>query len=279
MKLETLINQLSDLGFALRNFSMESLPAEEAVRVHQLFSNFQSEIEFLIRSTHPVGNSKAPVNASESLSPIQGNLGNAIQSPIGNIIGCSSLLKESELSLEQLEYVNAILASSNILMNLSREITDTTSHHSQPRISGKDHMPGIPASMAQSTQITGQKKKFDLRPVWEDCLGEAMLLEELIQLFKRNSLEFIGEVKIHLQQENFEGIGFASHKIKNGLKMLQISELLTIADQMDHLSRTDKDLKYMRFLYDCFVDEYPQTEREIDLEVVRIKNQQQNDGS
>ncbi len=278
MKLETLINQLSDLGFALRNFSMEALPAEEAVKAHQLFRNFQSEIECLFRYADPVESIKGGSSVSDPGKSNQGMLGNAIQTPIGNIIGCSSLLKESELSLEQLEYVNAILASSNILMDLSRDIAGSAYHLQQHAHLEQGHQQGLSERMTPSTKITGRKQKFDLHPVWDDCLGEITLLEELILLFKRNCLEFIGEVKMHLQLENFEGIGFASHKIKNGLKMLHVTELLTIAEQMDHLSSTDKDLKYMKFLYHCFIDEYPLTEQAIDLEIVRMKKKQENDG-
>ncbi len=104
----------------------------------------------------------------------------------------------------------------------------------------------------------------DLRSLLDECMGQVDLLCELVRLFKKNVLEFIGNTKISLQNEDVKSIGFASHKIKSGLRMLKIDSLLLIAEQMDAVCKNDGDLKYLDFLYNQFLDEYPQVEEIID---------------
>lgn len=118
---------------------------------------------------------------------------------------------------------------------------------------------------------------YDLESVLEDCLGELELLEELIVLFKRNALEFIGNVKMNLQKGNSDGVAFASHKIKAGLKMMKTMELFSIVEQLNTTAKTTRDERHMQFLLDRFVQEYPKAERLIDEEFLRINNNNKNE--
>lgn len=117
---------------------------------------------------------------------------------------------------------------------------------------------------------------YDLESVLDDCLGEIELLEELIVLYKRNALEFIGNVKMNLQEGNSEGVAFASHKIKAGLKMMKTMELFSIVEQLNTTAKTTRDERHMQFLLDRFVQEYPKAERLIDEEFLRM-NKNKND--
>jgi signal transduction histidine kinase/FixJ family two-component response regulator len=112
---------------------------------------------------------------------------------------------------------------------------------------------------------------FDLNAVLEDCMGELEMLEELIGLYKRNALEFIGNVKMKLQEEDADGVAFAAHKIKCGLKMMKTMELFSIVDELDTTAKTTKDKKHMQFLFHRFVQEYPNTEKMIDAELAQLK--------
>jgi len=112
---------------------------------------------------------------------------------------------------------------------------------------------------------------INLEPILEECLGEVDLLEELVNLYKQNILEFIGNVKVDLKAKNFKSLEFASHKIKPGLAMMKTFSLHAIAEQMHGVSKTNKDLKYMEFLYNCFLDEYPIVEKAIDNEIIRLR--------
>jgi signal transduction histidine kinase/FixJ family two-component response regulator len=118
---------------------------------------------------------------------------------------------------------------------------------------------------------TVSASSFDLNSVLEDCMGELEMLEELIGLYKRNALEFIGNVKMKLQDGDSEGVAFAAHKIKCGLKMMQTMELFSIVEQLNTTAKTTKDKNHMQFLLNRFVQEYPKAEKMIDEELRRLK--------
>ena len=117
---------------------------------------------------------------------------------------------------------------------------------------------------------TGSESTFNLNSVLKDCMGELELLEELIGLYKRNALEFIGNVKMKLQNGDVEGVEFAAHKIKCGLKMMQTMELFSIVEQLNTTAKTTKDINHMQFLLNRFVQEYPKAEEMIDEELGRL---------
>lgn len=127
------------------------------------------------------------------------------------------------------------------------------------------------SSNDNQVDISVTDSSFDLNSVLEDCMGELELLEELIGLYKRNALEFIGNVKMKLQDSDIEGVAFAAHKIKCGLKMMQTMELFSIVEQLDTTAKTTKDENHMQFLLNRFVQEYPKAEKMIDDELRRIK--------
>ena len=118
---------------------------------------------------------------------------------------------------------------------------------------------------------TIESHAFSLDPIFEDCMGKMELLEELVRLYKQNILEFIGEVKHHLKQKDFDALDFSLHKISSALAQMQTTELQSIVVQMDNCCKSDRDLKHLNFLYDCFVTEYPNTQAAIDAELDRLK--------
>ncbi|NNL10116.1 MAG: response regulator [Croceitalea sp.] len=119
--------------------------------------------------------------------------------------------------------------------------------------------------------VTNDVKLINLIPIMEECMGQTELLDELVRLFKQNILEFIGKVKIHLQSNNAQGVDFATHKIKSCLKMMEATTLLEICDAMSKACKTNKDLKYLTFLYEEFIQEYPMVEDALDKELMKIK--------
>ncbi len=112
---------------------------------------------------------------------------------------------------------------------------------------------------------------IDLTPVLVDCMGEVDMLEDLVELYKRNALEFIGKSKLHLQNCDYEQLQFATHKIKAGLAMMQTQNLLILVEQMHEHCKTDQNHDQMEFLYQQFLKEYPMVEFALDSEVVRLK--------
>lgn len=117
----------------------------------------------------------------------------------------------------------------------------------------------------------GTTKLVNLYTILEECLGQTELLDELIRLFKQNIFEFIGKVKMHMQNNNLQGVGFAAHKIKSSLKMLETTTLSEICEQISDVCKGNNDVQHLNYLYHKFLDEYPKVESQIAIEVKRIK--------
>lgn len=112
----------------------------------------------------------------------------------------------------------------------------------------------------------------DLAPVLEECFGDIEMLEELVRLYKQNAVEFIGKTRIDLKATDIEGLRFNTHKVKSGLKMMQTFGLFRIVEQMHKICIEDQDFKYLNFLFDCFLKEYPIVENAIEKALENLKN-------
>lgn len=121
-------------------------------------------------------------------------------------------------------------------------------------------------------EVYADATKINLSIILEDCLGQMDLLEELVMLYKQNALEFIGIVKLNLENEDLDEIAFAAHKIKSGLAMMQSKSLYTIVEQIQKICKTNGDRKHLGFLLNCLVEEYPLVENAIDKQIKALKN-------
>jgi signal transduction histidine kinase/CheY-like chemotaxis protein/HPt (histidine-containing phosphotransfer) domain-containing protein len=115
--------------------------------------------------------------------------------------------------------------------------------------------------------------RLDLSEVLEDCMGEVDMLAELVELYKRNALEFIGKAKLHLQNKDFEQLQFSTHKLKSGLAMMQTQNLLILVQQLHEHCVNDRNYDQMNYLYEQFIKEYPMVEFALDAEVTRLKKE------
>ncbi len=106
----------------------------------------------------------------------------------------------------------------------------------------------------------------------KDCMGELEVLEELISLYHKNALSFIGKVKLHLKEQDYEGIAFEAHKIKCGLKMLKTYQLCSLVEEMNSLAKAEQNLGRINNLYDQFVMQYARLEGEINNTLQELKN-------
>lgn len=137
----------------------------------------------------------------------------------------------------------------------------------------KQGLPKESKALLKTGVITGNPATtVNLQGVLADCCGEIVVLEELIRLFKQNVYEFIGSVKIDLKQNNLKEIGFAAHKLKAGLKMLQLEKLVDIMIQMQASTEALDEIK-LRALFETFLQQYPEYEKQIDLAFAQIKKQ------
>ncbi|WP_165200548.1 ATP-binding protein [Muriicola soli] len=114
---------------------------------------------------------------------------------------------------------------------------------------------------------------IDLSGMLEDCMGEVDMLEELLNLFKGNVLEFIGKARMHLKNKDYEQLQFVAHKLKSGLAMVQAANLLILVQQIQEHCKTDKNHDQMQYLYEQFIKEYPMVEFALDKEMTRLKKE------
>ena len=283
MNIENLLAKLDELELALREYSYHKLTAAEAEDLKRSFKIFRKDIEIKISSqaskvTHIPEKTflKNKEETSRRVPKTKAPDKTRTVRPIPDSSRFSEYVKDSPLSKEQLDYINAILAASDIPTRISNDYPQPSKSNLKKAPGIKNHDNAIKSKSMDSANKTSSetvkhsnasKSKsvtIDLAPVLEDCLGKTDLLEELIRLYKQNALEFIGQLKIHIQNIDFESIRFAAHKIKSGLRMMNTQELLTIAEQIETASKTDQDLKHLEFLFACFVREYPIVERAID---------------
>ncbi len=123
-----------------------------------------------------------------------------------------------------------------------------------------------------SKLVYGDTPHMNLTSLLDDCMGEFGLLENLISLFKQNAFEFIGACSIHLKNKDYEGIGFASHKIKSGLAMLGTNSLLSIVEKMHNYGKNGTGLENLEKLYTAFIKEYSIVEKAIDVDMEKLGN-------
>lgn len=113
--------------------------------------------------------------------------------------------------------------------------------------------------------------KINLSVILEECMGKIDLLEELVVLYKQNALEFIGVLRMHLENDDMQEIAFAAHKIKSGLAMMQSESLHSIVVQIQKICKANGDKKHLKFLFNCFVEEYPEVEKAIEEQINALK--------
>tara|TARA_R110002051_G_scaffold137916_4_gene210642 strand:- start:71569 stop:73332 length:1764 start_codon:yes stop_codon:yes gene_type:complete len=109
----------------------------------------------------------------------------------------------------------------------------------------------------------------DLNNLLDDCFGEIEMLNELVKLFKINALEFIGNVKIHLQTENLKEIGFSAHKLKAGFAMLKANGMRNLIVQLEAHCKANQ-ANEVKELYKIFLNDYPLLEQKLDADLYKI---------
>lgn len=256
-----LLTYLEKLEIGLSSFSYDELGAEEAGKLKKSFDVFKNGLEDKVFG----------VPEMHQLDVIYDQVG---------IIAASSAIEDKQLEKEnnitQLLALIAMLDKTN-LDQRQREIVMSLYKVSK-RL--KDNAPteeveqGIACTttVEQNLESLLTTQKVNLRPVLDECMGQMELLEELVRIYKQNILEFIGKIKVHLQTENFRGVDFACQKIQACLKMMKTVSLLEITEQMSTVCKTDNDIKYLNFLYQQFLVEYPKVEELVDFEIDVLRN-------
>ncbi|PWL38950.1 hypothetical protein DKG77_12035 [Flagellimonas aquimarina] len=261
-----LLTYLEKLEIGLSNFSYEELGVVEAGRLKKSFNSFKTGLEDKVFGVSEMNQleviyEQIGIKGAEKPLPEPANNNPSNTELLFSLI---ELLETTNLTNKQESIVKALKTVSKHLHNTNRE--------------NPGHMEHI-GSTIPNTKVVQENlesvfstQKVNLKPVLTECMGQMELLEELIRLYKQNILEFIGGLKVHLQTKNFRGVDFACQKIQPCLRMMKTVSLLEITNQMSTVCKTDNDIKYLNFLYNQFLVEYPKVEELVDFEIDVLRN-------
>ena len=119
------------------------------------------------------------------------------------------------------------------------------------------------ASILQKPMIESKETTVvDLTSLLKDCFGEIDMLNELVKLFKLNAIEFIGNVKVHLQTEDLNQIALSAHKLKAGFAMIKADGMRSLIVELEASCKSNKPNK-VRELYQAFLNDYPLLEENL----------------
>lgn len=143
MKTQNLLSQLTNLEGQLNHFSFEELTSEEASLLKKSFVSFKSRLEEKVLGPNTNGSSlygdgqrlhltqegnDLARNPQERRVYTEASLltgvGKEIKSPVDSILKSVDVLKESDLSIRQLQQLKAISGSSNYLLEITNELLE-----------------------------------------------------------------------------------------------------------------------------------------------------------
>ncbi len=98
---------------------------------------------------------------------------------------------------------------------------------------------------------------IDLRPVYEDCMRQKTLMDELVKLYELNIKEFVELGAKYLKERDTEALQLAAHKIKAGLLMMRTYSLHKIILQIESVCKKEKSFVKLNGLFKQFLKQYP----------------------
>ena len=112
---------------------------------------------------------------------------------------------------------------------------------------------------------------IDITGLLEECDDDIALLEDLVVLFKQNSIEFIEVAKTATTNSDRETLKFAAHKIKNGLAMLNARGLREIALKIYDGCSAEMPWEALRSLCDQYAETYPVVEKVLENQLNELR--------
>lgn len=262
-----LLTYLEKLEIGLSSFSYEELGTKEAGKLKKSFDDFKTGLEdqvFGVPEMKQLDVIYEDVGIQSTSKPEKASTEEPLIDPnkeVELLLTLIHMLDETQLDRKQAEMIKALKKVGNRLELVAKNQTSSwkpEDMHTQ--------------MITKNLESVMSTQKVNLRPVLEECMGQMELLEELVRIYKQNILEFIGKIKVNLQTGNFRGVDFACQKIQACLKMMKTVSLLEITEQMITVCKTDNDIKYLNFLYQQFLVEYPKVEELVDFEIDVLRN-------
>ncbi|NAY90979.1 hypothetical protein GTQ34_03520 [Muricauda sp. JGD-17] len=264
MRTRDLLRYLEKLEIGLSNFSYEELGTVEAGELKKSFEIFRNGLEEKVFGMDEINQLEQMYDEMGIKSSPKENVSNLTAEIVAEVNDTEHIflliasLEKTELNPNQKKIAKRIKSLTKKMV----EDTKLVHKHNKPNTS--------------VTPITIESyfnpDKIDLTPVLEECMGQMELLEELIKCYRHNVLEFIGSIKVQLDGEYFSEIRVSCQKILPSLKMMKTTGLMQLVSQMDMTCKTDRDLDYLKFLYNQFLVDFPKADKMIDHELNALRN-------
>ncbi len=190
---------------------------------------------------------KEAIEASRIKSEFLANMSHEIRTPLNGIIGFTQLLKKSDLTIRQEDYLNTIINSSESLLNIINEILDFSKIEAGKLV--LDHAPFYLRDLIQDTLTllapAAHQKQLELislvyRDTPRTLMGDAQRIKQILTNLIGNAIKFTRQgsvvVRAMLDDENDE---FAQLRISvqdTGIGMHDVEQnsLFQAFSQVDH---------------------------------------------
>ena len=250
MDTRELLTQLERLEFGLDSFSFSELNGVEASQLKKTFEAFKSGLEEKVFGESRI--KPIPIKTIEQVSTstdegkLIANVSHEIRTPLNGIVGFLELLKETDLTQQQLQLVNAMDSASKNLLNLINELLEFSS-----LAAGHEKFEKVPFNLENLVnemkflcQTLINDKSVNLTVKYDESIpklliGDPSKLSQVLLNLLGNAIKFVDKgdilLEVKLKRENNKkvylefvvadtGIGIANENLKHIFKSYQQAE-------------------------------------------------------